>query len=53
MNVQPLTNEEIINLLGHYKKNLQCLSQLACSEGLNLIEALSDNLIIQLSTNTS
>ena len=31
-----------------YKNNLECLSQFACSENLNLIEALTDNLLAHL-----
>lgn len=48
MNDYELTNEDILNLLGHYRKNLQCLSQFACSEDLDLIEALTDNLLVHV-----
>lgn len=48
MNDNKLTKEDILNLLGHYRKNLQCLSQFACSEDLDLIEALTDNLLVHV-----
>jgi hypothetical protein len=48
MNDHKLTNEDILNLLGHYRKNLQFLSQFACSEDLDLIEALTDNLLVHV-----
>lgn len=48
MNDHKLTNQDILNFLDHYKKNVECLSQFACSEDFHKVEQLADELLVYL-----
>ncbi len=53
MEYDPMTHQDKLHALHQdklhalvkYKENLECLTQFACSEDLNLIEALTENLL--------
>ena len=48
MTIQPISNKTKLDALFRYKSELECLTQFACSEDLNLIEALTANLLVYL-----